>query len=278
MKNNRIKYMIISLIIVFVILLTLTSIKVDRGQSNFLEKTIKDFTTFIQKVFYTPIKFIKDEIEIFNEKDDLYKKYTKLKETVNETELYYSKIKELQKEVLDLKATLNLNATLSEYTYLNATVINRNIGYWYDSLTIDKGSKNGVKKGDAVITSKGLIGKVSSVSNFSSVVKLLTTNKLDSKISIKIETNNDYEYGLLIGYDEEDNIYKVEGITNSNKIDIGSLVTTTGLTDYFPSGIPIGTVSRIVKDEYDLNSIVEVIPSVDFKNISIVTVLNRKAS
>ena len=55
------------------------------------------------------------------------------------------------------------------------------------------------------------------------------------------------------------------------------MVTTTGLTDYFPSGILIGHVAKVVKDEYDLNSIIEVTPSVSFNDISIVTVLNRKA-
>ena len=86
-----------------------------------------------------------------------------------------------------------------------------------------------------------------------------------------------YNYNRGDGYDKENNVYKIEGITDSNKIEEGDLVTTTGLTDYFPSGILIGKVSRIVKDEYDLNSIVEVTPSVNFENISIVTVLNRKA-
>ena len=64
---------------------------------------------------------------------------------------------------------------------------------------------------------------------------------------------------------------------DSRKIKEGDMVTTTGLTDYFPSGILIGYVSKIVKDEYDLNSIIEVKPSVSFNDVSIVTVLNRKA-
>ena len=55
------------------------------------------------------------------------------------------------------------------------------------------------------------------------------------------------------------------------------MVTTTGLTDYFPSGLLIGKVSKIVKDEYDLSSIVEVTPAVNFENISTVVALNRKA-
>ena len=276
-KNNKTKYVIIFVVLIS-ILLGITSWRIDSNKNlNFFEKTIKDTTVFVQKIFYAPIKYVKKEIEVFNEKKDLYKKYKDLKNKEEKIDLYYSQIKELQKEVTELKSTLDLNATLSEYTYVNATVVNRNIGYWYNSLVIDKGSKNGIKKGDAVITNKGLIGRIQSVSNFSSTVKLLTSDQISNKISIKIDSEKGYQYGLLIGYDSEYNVYRIEGITNSDSIVEGDIVTTTGLTDYFPSGIIIGKVSRVVKDEYDLNSIVEVIPIVNFEDISIVTVLNRKA-
>ena len=219
-KNNKLKIIII-IIVLFAILFGLSSYTVDDDKDlNFFEKALKDTSTFIQKIFSAPINFVKDELEVFNEKKDLYEKYTKLKEKVEKTDLYYAQIEELQKEVTELKSTLDLNATLSEYTYVNATVVNRNIGYWYNSLTIDKGSKNGVKKGDAVITPSGLIGKITNVSNFSSTVKLLTSDEVSGKISIKIKSNEEYLYGLLIGYDSEYKIYKVEGITNSNNIKI----------------------------------------------------------
>ena len=276
-KNHKLKYIII-IIVALAILLGISSYAIDDDKDlNFFEKAIKDTSTFIQKIFYAPIKFVSDELEVFNEKKDLYKKYTKLKEKVEKTELYYAQIEELQKEVTELKSTLELNSTLSEYTYINATVVNRNIGYWYNNITIDKGSKNGIKKGDAVITPNGLIGKIINVSNFSSTVKLLTSDEISNKISVKIKSNDNYLYGLLIGYNKEKNIYEIEGITDSDSVKEGDLVSTTGLTDYFPSGILIGKVSKVVKDEYDLNSIVEVTPSVNFEDISIVTILNRKA-
>lgn len=276
-RNKKLKYIII-IIVSFLILFGISSYTIDDSKElNFFEKAIKDTSTFVQKIFYAPIKFVSRELEVFNEKKDLYKKYTKLKEKVEKTDLYYAQIEELQKEVTELKSTLKLNATLSEYTYINATVVNRNMGYWYNNLTIDKGSKNGVKKGDAVITPNGLIGKITGVSNFSSTVKLLTSDEISNKISIKINTSNGYLNGLLIGYDKEKNIYKIEGITKPDYIKEGDLVTTTGLTDYFPSGIIIGKVKKVVMDEYDLNSLVEVKPSVNFEDISIVTVLNRKA-
>ena len=277
-KNVNIKYFVIGIIILFVILMAITAHSLDeKRELNFFEKTIKDSVTFVEKIFYAPIGFVKDKIEMHTETKNLYKKYTKLKEKVEKTELYYAQIEELQKEVTELKSTLELNSTLSEYSYVNATVVNRNIGYWYNSFTIDKGSKNGVKEGDAVITSEGLIGKVVNVSNFSSTVKLLTSDDVSNKISIKITSNDKKYYGLLIGYDVDKNIYKIEGITESDKIKEGDMVTTTGLTDYFPGGILIGYVSKVVKDEYDLNSIIEVKPSVSFNEISIVTILNRKA-
>lgn len=276
-KNVKIKYFIICIVSLFAVLMTITANSLDDNKElNFFEKTIKDSVTFVQKILYTPIGFVKEKVEMFSETKNLYKKYTKLKEKVEKTDLYYAQIEELQKEVTELKSTLELNATLSEYTYINSTVVNRNIGYWYNSLTIDKGSKNGVKKGDAVIVNKGLVGRIINVSNFSSTVKLLTTSEISNKISIKITSGDKKYYGLLVGYDEHNNVYKIEGIVNSGDIKEGDIVTTTGLTDYFPSGIMIGYVSKIVMDEYDLNSIIEVKPSVSFDDISIVTVLNRK--
>ena len=201
-KNTKFRYIIIIAIISFLVLLGVTSHFIDEDRDlNFFEKALKDTTTYIEKIFYSPIGFIKDKVEMINETKDLYKKYTKLKEKVDKTDLYYSQIEELQKEVAQLKSTLELNATLSEYTYVNATVINRNVDYWYNNLNIDKGSKNGVKKGDAVVTPNGLIGKVVSVSNFSSSVKLLTSDEISNKISVKINSDNNYLYGLLIGYD-----------------------------------------------------------------------------
>lgn len=276
MKKNSLRYLVASIIVMLVALVGLSSIIDDDKDLDFFSKSVKDSGTFIIKVFNSPIKFVKDKIHEADEKKDLYKKYTKLKEKVEKTDLYYAEIEELQKEVSELKQALELNATLSEYTYVNATVVNRNVGKWFNILNIDKGLKNGIKKGDAVITNKGLIGKIIKVSNFSSTVKLLTSDEIDSKVAIKISNDGKY-YGLLSGYDKENNLYKIEGITESDKIKEGDMVTTTGLTDYFPSGILIGHVLRVVKDEYDLNSIVEVTPSVNFDDISIVTVLNRKA-
>ena len=48
--------------------------------------------------------------------------------------------------IFALKEELNIDYALTDYEYLNASVISRNIGYWYNIITIDKGIKNGINK------------------------------------------------------------------------------------------------------------------------------------
>ena len=62
----------------------------------------------------------------------------------------------------------------------------RNIDYWYDEITIDKGSKSGITKGMAVVNNSGLLGQITSVSNYYSTVKLLANENMSDKISVKI--------------------------------------------------------------------------------------------
>lgn len=174
-----------------------------------------------------------------------------------------------------MESTLEINNSLLKDSYLNATVVNRDVGHWYNTITIDKGSKNGVKKDMAVITSKGLIGKITSISNFSSTVKLLTNEDINNKISVKIEIDNKYIYGILTGFDSSTNCFQIEGISENTEIPTNSMVTTTGMGDIFPSGILIGTVKRVSTDNFDLARTVEVEPYVDFDDINYVTILKR---
>lgn len=273
-KNKKIKRIVLISIISICILFGITANLIgDKRNLNFFEKIVKDTVTTTQKLVNVPIKSVKNLIR----RNKNNKEYDKLKEEVDKTNSYIAEIEELKKERDELKSTLDLNATLSEYSVVNATVVNRNIGYWYNNLTIDKGSKSGIKNGDAVITSKGLIGKVVSVSNYSSTVKLLTSDEIKNKISVKISNEDSFYYGLLIGYDDNRKVYKIEGVSDIDKISNGDMVTTTGLTESFPGGLLIGYVSNIVKDEYDLTAIVEVKPSATFQDISIVTVIKREA-
>ena len=272
-KNKRYIVLAILIVIAFMIAITTKSIKENRDL-NFFEKAIKDSTTFVMNIANKPFEFIKDKLKENKEKNQMYKEYKKLKSKAEKSDLYLARIEELENEIDDLKESLDLE-TITGYKEINATVVNRNVGSWYNNVTINKGSKSGIKEGMAVITNKGLIGKIINVSNFTSTVKLLATDELSNKISVKIQLDDKSVYGLLTSYDKKKNIYLVEGISDNDEINVGSKVVTTGLSEIFPSGILVGEVKKVTKDKYELAKALEVTPAVDFDDINIVTVLDR---
>lgn len=277
-KGNKKRYIILSLLICLALVIVLTTRSIKEGRRlNFFEKAIKDSTTFIMDIASKPVKIVKKQISENNEKNKMYKEYKKLKNKAEKSKVYEARIKELEKEIDDLKEALDLSDTITDYKEINAEVVNRNVGAWYNTLNINKGSKSGIKEGMAVIVNKGLIGKVINVSNFTSTVKLLSTDELSNKISVKIEQDDKSVYGLLTSYNQKKNIYLIEGISDNTEIKNGSRVVTTGLSEVFPSGILVGEVKSVTKDKYDLARAVEVTPSVDFDDINIVTVLDRNS-
>lgn len=275
-KSSYFKVAFLIILLVGLLIFTGYSVKKER-KLTFVESLVKDISVFVSDTLYAPIKFFKDKIEISREKEDIYKKYKKIEKELDSIEQRNSTINELEKENRELKNILNINYSLSDYEKINATVVSRNVGYWYDKLVINKGKKDGIEEKMAVVGDGGIIGYISEVSNYSSNVQLITAKSLKNKISVKIDLgNNKYANGIMIGYDEKKGVYKVEGISYSGDIEKDSKVTTTGLGDSFPSGLLIGNVSDITTDDFDLGKIVEVKPSVDFENISYVAVVKRK--
>lgn len=276
-RKSYIQFIIIFIISFSVLIFTGYSIKKERNL-NFIEKTVKDIGIFIQETIYAPIKFTKEKIEVNKEKEEIYKKYKNLQQKSEKYEFNEARIVELEKENKELKSLLEMESSLTDYDVINASIVSRDVGYWYDKVVINKGEKNGIEPRMAVIINGGVIGYISEVSNRSANVQLLTTKTLKNKVSIQIDLGNGKSAnGLLIGYDSKKNVYNIEGISYSGNIPQKAMVTTTGLGDNFPSGILIGYVNATTTDNYDLGKIVEVQPSVNFDNLNNVVVLKRKA-
>lgn len=251
-KNKRKK--IINFVIIIVIGLIFLCLSFFFSKShNMFESILRDIGLFITNITLSPF-------------DD--KQNNDCDEVIN---------KELEYQIELLKESLDLNNTLNERVKTNAIIINRDLSFWNDTITLNKGTNDGVEVGDAVVVNSGLIGRIISVSNYNSIARLLTS-EASNKISVKVETNGEYAYGLITNYDKKNNIYNLEGISETVDINIDSIVTTTGIGDKFPSGIVIGKVKNITTDSYDLAKLIEVNPSVDFDSLSIVTVLKRKVS
>ena len=274
-KDNKLKkYYIIIIVVLVCILLFLFSLFMKDRNLNKVEKIIKDSTLSINRLINKPINYIDNKIKSIKSKNKIYNKYLNLNKKYNKLKLKELEYEESKKEIKELKKILKLNNDLKT-NYINASVIIRNIGYYYNELTIDKGEKNKVKKNMAVINEDGLVGVISKTSDLNSVVKLITTNDTNNKISVKIKVDNDYLYGLMIGYDSKYKYFIVEGIADNKEIPKESIVTTTGLGNDIPSGILIGKVVDIKKDNFDLSRTLLVKSNVNFDNINYVTIIGK---
>lgn len=274
-KEKRNKIIIICVLIFCLITGFIINVVMTDRNLTIFEKTIKDSVLTVQKILAFPIDFVTNKISENNEKNKMYEKYIELENQVKENEKYKVENEELKKQLSDMKELLNINDTIAEYTYLNANVINRNLDYWNDTLIINKGEHDGITKDMPVVIGTNLIGKVISTTTFNSTVRLITATDVVDKISVKIKNGDDYIYGILNGYNKENDTYTIEGISQNAKIENGSIVTTTGMGDIFPAGIVIGKITGINTDAFDLSNVLEMKSDVNFDNINYVTVLRR---
>lgn len=74
----------------------------------------------------------------------------------------------MKEENNELKSLLELNKSNNDFSFINASVISRNKSYWFNTLTIDKGKKDGIDLDMVVMNNNGLIGIVSKVTNSTS--------------------------------------------------------------------------------------------------------------
>lgn len=269
MKKN----IIISICVLFVVLFLLIVFINDKRNLTTPEKVIKDVFLNITKVIDVPVNYVKSKINEMEIKNDIYNKYDKLKDKLKNYELLEQKYNETNKELNDLKNNLNIKDSLIDYEIIDSFVINRDVGYFYDTLTINKGSNDKIEEGMAVINNKGLIGKIIKTTYTTSTVKLLTGINKNNRISVKIKVNDDYLYGILSEY--KNGYFIIEGISDNRNIPKDSVVTTTGLDNKFASGIEIGYVEKTVTDNFEISRRVYIKSFVNFGNVNYVMVLKR---
>jgi len=271
------KYIIMFIIVIVMICLAIFSYSLKKKKDlNLVESFLKDTIVSVEKVVFYPFKFIFGLFEDYNELLKVKEENDILKTSLNRIESIEIENIELREQLNNLKNELDIDYTLVDYEYLNATVVSRNINYWYNTITIDKGSSSGVEVEMPVINAYGLLGKVVSTTTFTSTIRLITTSDTNNKISVSIISDGQKLYGLINGYNYDNATLEVEGISNTKTVRVGDMVYTSGLGGVFPSGIIIGSVESITTDSYDLSKIINVKPNANFENINYVTILKRK--
>lgn len=172
----------------------------------------------------------------------------------------------------------SLESDINEYKRVSSledcvlsNVIYRNPSYWYQELTINKGKKDGIKKGSVVINKEGIVGVVESVMENTSIISLITNVGSNKKITVGITNAQDTIYGVIKEYNKLTNELVISELTSDIEGNDLSVVTTS-FTTTFKEGIYIGKVNSIEEDSNGLSNIAKVTPVVDYNDIKYVCV------
>lgn len=127
------------------------------------------------------------------------------------------------------------------YQYIAAEVINKSVNSRNNYITINRGSKHGIKKGMGVICPTGVVGIVWNVSaNFATIQSLLHQ---DTKITSSV--NGTPYFGPLIWDGQNPQIATLTDIPNQINLKNGTKISTSGLSVTFPKGVAVGTVLKV---------------------------------
>lgn len=158
----------------------------------------------------------------------------------------------------------------SKFRFIGAKVVNATLQRSNNTLTINKGEKDGIRPEMGVICSSGVVGIVYLTStNYSIVIPLINTN---SKVSCRLGKSN--FFGTLEWHHGDPTRAQMVGVPLHAKIKKGQLVETNGFSDIFPSSIPIGHVESVETAPDGLSHMITVQLSTDFntlQNVSVIT-------
>ncbi|PFK30085.1 rod shape-determining protein MreC [Bacillus cereus] len=269
--NKRLIVLLVSIILL--VALIGISLK-ERKSLTWPEQFVKDTVGVVERVFQKPANYVAGFFENVEDIKRTYEENKTLKEKLDKYAELSVKVKALEKDNEKLRETIGVEASLRQYKPIQATVIARNPDKWYDLIGIDRGAQQGIEKDMAVMTSKGLVGRVKSVSQFTSTVELLSSLNRTNRISAVVEADKRI-FGLIEGYDKEKQALVFTKIPSDVKVEKDQQVVTSGLGGIFPDGLIIGNIVDVTPDEYGLTQTAYVKPAADLNDVDHVMVAKR---
>lgn len=276
--NKKLVITMVSLIIAFLLIAFSIFVRNDRSTPSFIQNIGNSAAGVVDKVVNAPVERISRMTGSVSNLTDTYQENAQLKKKLDSMNALQVENETLKQENKQLKQQLSLNKSLTSYTDISAYVISRSPSTWQNQIVISKGSNAGITKGSAVVSDKGLIGRVMEVNKNNSKVELVTTqDDAADRFAVQLIDNNGQTVnGLITGYDTDTNLLVMGQITSKENVKKGTQVITSGLGGTTPKGLFVGTVEKVVNQQAGLPTKIYIKPAADMTNLNVVTVAKRQ--
>ncbi|WP_053377680.1 rod shape-determining protein MreC [Paenibacillus sp. FJAT-27812] len=277
MRNKRMFMLMIGFILFIAVIGYSLS---DRKELSLPEKFLKDSSAFVQQWFYKPAGSIAGFFEDIRNLRTIYEENEQLRITAAayaRDKVNYNFIENENKRYKEELSFTKRQKEMYNYNYLIAQVISVSNDANNRTLTINLGSKNGIKPNMAVTTIDGLIGLVSSVTPLTAAVTPIT--ELDeasptfNSIAVTILGREEESFGILSSYNKESSRVIMSKIAEKDKMDIQDTVITSGNGNVYPRGLIVGTVESKQLGDFGLTYTASVKLSASFDHLTEVFVV-----
>jgi rod shape-determining protein MreC len=157
---------------------------------------------------------------------------------------------------------------------VTASVISNPASQFDQTVVISAGRTSGIRVYDAVVTDRGLVGRVTKVTRDEAKVTLLS----DKESAVTAKDHQTGAIGTVRHSQGAEDVLFLDRVSKSKKVQENDLVVTAGLQQgklpsFYPKGIPIGLVTKVGQTDIDPFQNVQVMPLVDFSSLEVVVVL-----
>jgi len=212
--------------------------KVDAVLVDRVRAEVTDAVAPILEALSRPVATVSKGIQNFQELVVIREENAILKQQNARLMQWQTVARKLQAENVALQNLLGVVHDQSA-NYVSARVIAGSAGAFSNMLIVNAGTNDGVRKGQAVTSDRGIIGRISEVSNRSARVLLLTD--INSRIPVLIENNR--TRAIMTGTNTSRT--KLIHLPPGARVTPSDRIITSGHGGAFPSGLPVGIVASV---------------------------------
>ena len=237
-----------------------------QSDANGISSSVSSVVSPLQKIVYNINSRVKETVDFFLNFSEVKLENEQLKQKNTELANKLIEYESLKDEVKRLREALNFTESRSNYNYVGVNIIGYSGNSLSDGYIIDKGSNDGIAKNMVVVSSKGLVGKVTKVSNNFAVVQSILNENI--AVAVMDQQTRDASGVLQVLSDKKDNnMTVVYNLPIDSDVKEGDIIVTSGLGKIYPKEIPVGTVVSVQEDNVKVMKSAVVEPFVNFSKL-----------
>ena len=237
-----------------------------QSDANGISSSVSSVVSPLQKIVYNINSRVKETVDFFLNFSEVKLENEQLKQKNTELANKLIEYESLKDEVKRLREALNFTESRSNYNYVGVNIIGYSGNSLSDGYIIDKGSNDGIAKNMVVVSSKGLVGKVTKVSNNFAVVQSILNENI--AVAVMDQQTRDAS-GVLQGLSDkkDNNMTVVYNLPIDSDVKEWDIIVTSGLGKIYPKEIPVGTVVSVQEDNVKVMKSAVVEPFVKFNEL-----------